>query len=212
MTCPDLINYGFSEFRFGFGENPVDLARAYFEELQFTHNSHQKCLVPLAKLEARQNTLSKIVGRAEQNPHTDGAHLSNPPFYILLWSMNSNHSHAKTNVWKASLSELDTKFLTDFRQSIWCVRTRSDKFHYRKCLEANGTIRWDSGCFRKCVSGSLDSAEVDQQLSKLSKYEITWEPGKAVLIDNRMALHGRGDSKDPKNNNRKIYRVYFYGL
>lgn len=212
LPNPDLVNYGFSEFKFGRGDNPADLARNNFEELQFTRSSKPKCLVPLEKEVARKNTLSKIVGRAEQNPHTDGAHLSNPPLYLLLWSMESNDIHAKTNVWKANLSELEKHFLNEFRNSIWCVRTRADRFHYRRCLGRDGSIRWDSGCFIHCMTGPLNSEEVDQQLSGLSKFEITWEPGKAVLIDNRMALHGRGDSTSAKDDNRRIYRVYFYGL
>lgn len=212
MPNLDLVNYGFSEFEFDLGENPIELARNIFEELQFTRMSKPKCLVPLEKDAAQQNTLSKIIGRAEQNPHTDGAHLSKPPLYLLLWSMESNDTHAKTNVWKANLSELEKRFLKEFRNSIWCVRTRSDRFHYSRCMWRDGSIRWDSGCFIHCMTGPLNREEVDQQLSGLSKFEITWEPGKAVLIDNWTALHGRGNSSSTKDDNRRIYRVYFYGL
>ncbi len=204
------MTHAWSEFTFCDGEDPVAVARSLFEELQFTRSSCPECLVPIDKRSARPNSLSRSVGRTEQPPHTDGAHLSLPPAYILLWSLTADESHARTNIWEIHLSALDTNFVLNLRRSIWSVRTRSDRFHYRRCLEADGSIRWDSACFRRCVVGSVRPREVDQQLSKMIKQEVTWKPGKAVLINNRRTLHGRSDSSGRQDDNRRLFRVSFY--
>ena len=133
-----------------------------------------------------------------------------PPAYVMLWSLQAHPGQTGTHVRRFNQNLLDNDFFERLRSSVWSVRTRSDRYHYSKLWHIGGAIKWDSACFKRCAIGDLTPEEVDEALSGLPSEEISWASQKALILNNRTVLHGRGDATGSENNNRKLFRVYWY--
>lgn len=199
-----------TEIGFSHGENPVAKAFEKICGLANLRTGPIEVLKPVTRVKARRNSLSRVYGRGKQPPHTDGAHLEHPPKYILLWSEQANQSHARTHLRTFDVSMLCPDFWGPFSRSIWTVRSSAARFHYRRVVEANGGIRWDSACFQRSVLGDLKPSEVDKELEKLPVREFAWSNCRALLFDNSKVLHGRNSASNLANDDRVLKRVSFY--
>ncbi len=195
---------------FEVGGSPLNIARKEIGSSINILEGPIETLVPLTKVASRPNSLSRKVGRSEQPPHTDGAHKEMPPAFVLLWTEKSSGCQAPTHIRVVDSEKICPEFWEEFRRSVWSVKTTSSRFHYRKCVGKNQSVRWDSACFVRCVVGNLTSKRVDAEFKKISKFVFRWSPGKALLLNNRQVLHGRCDATNPVNDNRIMKRVSFY--
>ena len=200
----------FFEFDFQPSSDPVLIASSICPGIRGLKGTPEEVLIPLTRDQARRNSLSRSTGKGCQPPHTDGAHMGSPPRYVLLWTTTSTQTHAPTFIWNFDPSLLDRDFRKLLERTIWCVKLRSDSFHYRRCIGRDESIRWDSGCFIRSTNGLLDPSDVDRELSNLPKKQVLWSPRHAVLINNKIALHGRGDATNKANDSRTLSRVCFY--
>lgn len=192
------------------GANPINYALEKIREPEAYRLAPVESLMPRSQSEARINSLSRIHGRGRQPPHTDGAHQERPPKFILLWSENATTAHATTHIRRLDTSLLTPRFWGELSDSVWMVRTSATRFHYRRAVESDELVRWDSGCFQKCIVGNLSANEVDQELEKLPAIEFSWSSTRALLLDNRRVLHGRSDATNEVDENRIIKRVSIY--
>ena len=199
-----------AEFCFDVDQCPIQMALISYPFLRGLRITDPEPLVPRTSVEARPNSLSRQIGRGYQPPHTDGAHLTNPPAYVMLWALEASPDQAGTHIRKFDFELLDDGFFENIRGSVWSVKTRSDSYHYSKFWHPKNQIRWDSACFKRCANGGMSPWEVDEGLAKLPAKRISWDARTALIINNKTVLHGRENASGGENNNRKLFRVYWY--
>lgn len=178
--------------------SPIDLALDVLAEPKTIVQS--RVLTPRPFAEARSNSLSSRYGLGEHPPHTDGAHLSSPPRYLVFWMDKPDATHTPTQLRKFDPMALESSFCKRFERSIWLVRIRSGHYVYVKPISNNGLhIVWDSGCFTKDATGLLSKEIVEEHLSRLPAEDFHWSPGLVLVVNNRRTLHSRARVQRPEN-------------
>lgn len=160
-------------------------------------------LRPIDATEAKPNSLSSRYGMGAQPLHTDGAHLSEPPDLVLLASDQT--STVPTLLWKRRIIHHQNYVNTDMRHGVFLVRNSGDSFF---CTALAGrALRYDPGCMTPCDQRSRRVATFFTE-ALASAVEHQWdEPGKVLLINNRLALHARASAEGELG--RELNRVAF---
>lgn len=146
---------------------------------------------------AQVNSLSRRYGLGEQAPHTDGAHLANPPDYLVLWA--TEWTATPTLLRSFDASRLRDPVFAALAKTVWSVRLNSHRYYYvRPITLAPFRIRWDPGCFVRDRTKRVGIAEVEEAIAALPIHEFRWRPGEALVVDNRRTLHARAAVVDPE--------------
>jgi hypothetical protein len=157
-------------------------------------------LEPSSAADAREQSLSASYGVGPQPLHTDGAHQTAPPDYILLSSAVS--SEVPTFLWsyKSSSSNRPT---SDLRNGLFTVR--SGKTAFLAPALASKQLRYDPGCMTPSDARARRAAEYfDSRLAHATQF--AWdEPGLVLVIANSFVLHARGDASAELE--RKLVRI-----
>lgn len=160
-------------------------------------------LKPVDRDEARPNSLSSRYGKAAQPLHTDGAHLPEPPDFVLLLAEKT--SEVPTLLWRCEIIHYQLPSYTDLLHGVFLVRNGSDSFFRTAASGLN--LRYDPGCMAPCDERSRSAVRFFAAVTD-SAVEHHWDaPGKVLLIDNRRVLHARAAAEDEPD--REIKRVAF---
>jgi len=160
-------------------------------------------LRPLDSGEAQPNSLSSRYGKAAQPLHTDGAHLAEPPDFVLLAAEKA--SKVATLLWRCEIIHYQLPSYNDLLHGVFLVRNGSESFFRTAASGLN--LRYDPGCMVPCDQRSRHAASFFAAATK-SMAEHHWDaPGKVLLIDNRRVLHARASAEDEPD--REIQRVAF---
>jgi Taurine catabolism dioxygenase TauD, TfdA family len=191
------------------GSGPLELLRFSARNLGWSEVAFRSTdppvtsLRPLGKDEARPNSLSSRYGRAAQPLHTDGAHLAEPPDFVLLLAEKT--SEVPTLLWKCEIIHYQLPSYTDLMHGVFLVRNGSESFFRTAASGLN--LRYDPGCMTPCDERSRRAVGFFASVAK-SVVEHRWDaPGKVLLIDNRRVLHARATAEDEPD--RDIKRVAF---
>lgn len=151
--------------------------------------------------EARPNSLSSRYGKAAQPLHTDGAHLPEPPDFLLLLAEKT--SEVPTLLWKCELIHYQLPSYADLLHGVFLVRNGSESFF---CTAASGpNLRYDPGCMVPADERSRRTVQFFAAATE-SRVEHHWDAsGKVLLIDNRRVLHARAAAEHEPD--REITRV-----
>ncbi|KAB8197654.1 hypothetical protein FH608_003735 [Nonomuraea phyllanthi] len=160
-------------------------------------------LRPLDTTEAKPNSLSSRYGKGTQPLHTDGAHLPEPPDFVLL--LAEKPSEVPTLLWKCRIIDYQRPSYNDLRHGVFLVNNGSESFF--RTAASGLDLRYDPGCMTPCDERSRRAADFFTDATK-SVVEHHWdEPGKVLLINNRRVLHARAAAEDEPD--REITRVAF---
>jgi TfdA family taurine catabolism dioxygenase TauD len=160
-------------------------------------------LRPLDTDEAKQNSLSSRYGKSTQPLHTDGAHLHEPPDFVLLLAETT--STVPTLLWKPMIIHYQHPVYNDLLHGVFLVRNGSESFF--RTAASSLDLQYDPGCMDPCDERSRSAARFFAEVSR-SAVEHQWdEPGKVLLINNRRVLHARAAAEDEPD--REIKRVAF---
>jgi alpha-ketoglutarate-dependent taurine dioxygenase len=160
-------------------------------------------LRPLGSDEARPNSLSSRYGKAAQPLHTDGAHMPEPPDFVLLLAEKA--SKVPTLLWKCEIIHYQLPSYTDLRHGVFLVNNGTDSFF--RTAASGLDLRYDPGCMAPCDERARRTARFFAAVTE-SAVEHHWDaPGKVLLIDNRRVLHARAAAEDEPG--REIKRVAF---
>jgi alpha-ketoglutarate-dependent taurine dioxygenase len=196
----ELQNYGFSLFPHVCQEDLEDIARR-FGPIEVDRRNSKKIreIQPQSKLSANPNTLSSRHGTGSFPFHTDCAHWSQPPRYLLLYCVNPGFGNRPTLV-------LDTKEWnwSDHQKRALCneVWKRALK-EPRLCTVAEKadfglSIRFDEACMEPVTTGAKKLlTNIRKQIRRSSTISILWSPGDLLVLDNHRVLHSRGESNRP---------------
>jgi hypothetical protein len=158
-------------------------------------------LEPRTVEEAHERSLSASYGVGAQPLHTDGAHHSDPPDYVLLSS--DAVSMVPTLLWRFR-PDVDARALIhDLRHGLFTVRAGRSTF-LATAFEA-GHIRYDPGCMEPADARAQRVAAFFA--TKLeSAVAFSWvKPGLVLAVSNRHVLHARADASDESE--RTLRRV-----
>jgi hypothetical protein len=160
-------------------------------------------LRPVDSGEARPNSLSFRYGKAAQPLHTDGAHLAEPPDFVLLAAEKA--SKVPTLLWRCQIIHYQLPSYKDLVHGVFLVRNGSESF-FRTAVSGLD-LRYDPGCMVPGDQRARRAANFFADVTK-SPAEHHWDaPGKVLLIDNRRVLHARASAEDEPG--REIQRVAF---
>jgi Taurine catabolism dioxygenase TauD, TfdA family len=137
---------------------------------------------------AHPRSLSAVYGLGQQPLHTDGAHLSAPPDFIVLISQEP--SATPTRLWQGGKSHSGRTGmpLDAMQHGMFLVRNGRDSF-YAPALSGS-RYRYDPGCMTACDARAREAAQyLDQQHAEATSHE--WAGGEVLVVDNRHALHAR---------------------
>ncbi len=160
-------------------------------------------LRPLDTAAAKPNSLSSRYGMGVQPLHTDGAHLPEPPDFVLL--MMEETSQVPTLLWKAKIIDYQRLSYLDLQHGVFLVNNGGESFF--RTAASGLDLCYDPGCMDPCDERSRRAAAFFADAAK-SAVEHHWdEPGKVLLINNRRVLHARAAAESEPD--REITRIAF---
>lgn len=160
-------------------------------------------LRPQTQAQANPRSLSATYGLGPQPLHTDGAHLPEPPDWIVLLAEAPNTTptalravpHGASAVpWHAMLS------------GIFLVRSGTQPFLAHAATGIR--IRYDPGCMTPCDQRARIAAQF--LADRTDTHEHNWtQANQILLIDNRQTLHARLEVSDTDTTTRVLHRLAF---
>lgn len=156
------------------GSGDIDSIRRQVTSLGWTEAATRRgdaavsVLRPVNASAARPKSLSAAYGLGQQPLHTDGAHLPDPPDFVVLVSRRP--SMTSTRLWASSAPKGATISLaTALRHGMFLVLNGHDSFY---APAVSGTrYRYDPGCMTAC---DARAREVEQYFtSQLEKPQRT---------------------------------------
>jgi len=158
----------------------------------FRHPELVRDIRPQAVSEATPNTLSSRYGLGTFPFHTDGAHWTRPPRYLVLYCVSPGMGNRPTNLAfpLATISAQDRRRL---RRDIWRVIGGRHSFWARVLDGVCGDeyLRFDSACMTP-TRGPSSTEMIEDRVRSAGPLAIFWEPSKFLVIDNWRILHARG--------------------
>jgi hypothetical protein len=191
-------------------EHMLSLAKSLGMPTETDDGHLVKRLKPLDSINARSNTLSAHHGLGAFPLHTDTAFWPEPCRYLVLRVLGDKRRVTTVitfdDLFKCTIP--DANSLAD--HSVWLMKTGRKKFYcsmHFPCRRGKGW-RYDPVCM---VPANQSANEISREMYCLAHsgigFPIPWEQGTAVVIDNWMALHGRGES--PENEGARVLeRIY----
>jgi|SRR6516165_3937854 hypothetical protein len=192
-------------------EQMLSLAKSLGRPTESDDGHLVKMLEPLDSNKARSNSLSSYHGLGAFPLHTDTAFWPEPCRYLVLRVLGDNRRVTTVVTFDIFFKRaiLGAHSLAD--QSVWLLRTGRKKFYCSMHFSSRYGKGWryDPLCMLP-VNRSANT--ISREMHSLAHsggigFPINWEHGTAVVIDNWMALHGRGDS--PANEGARVLeRIY----
>lgn len=166
-------------------------------------------LTPKNEINANKNTYSSIFGLEEFPYHTDLAHSSLPPKYLLLRCVKGS-KNVKTNILKSKA--IFEKY--DYTKLKRCIFKPRDKLITRTLLPLplifeNEFIRWDSVFL---LPANKNAENFQKWMSEMkwdgleNSYSLS-NRGDTLIINNWINLHSRS-SVSEKDRSRIVERIY----
>lgn len=140
-----------------------------------------------------RNTLSDAYGLEEFPPHTDGAHLTIPPDYLIM--SGSITRKAPTLLWPSH--EILKPLGEDAINADFSVNRGGRTFGARFCTLVSGNIRLRFN-YDTMKPKNESAAIVHSWLRQpcIQPIVINWDTTSLLVVDNRTILHGRGRSDE----------------
>jgi alpha-ketoglutarate-dependent taurine dioxygenase len=175
-----------------------------------TGDSAVSVLRPTSPEEAHPRSLSATHGLGEQPLHTDGAHLTVPPQFVVLHTARPNGT--PTLVWSlySPLTNPDypeVPLLPGLRAGVFVVHSGKERF--LTTARDTGGFRYDPGCMTPCDQRARDAVRYFESLASKSHRHDWTEPDQVLVIDNRRALHARG-AVSAADVDRELSRVVYH--
>jgi Taurine catabolism dioxygenase TauD, TfdA family len=167
-------------------------------------------LRPTPAEEAHPRSLSAIHGMGEQPLHTDGAHLKEPPTFVVLHAAQPNGT--PTLLWSEASNVTNTEHPFTRRPlclvgGIFAVRNGSTQF-LASAFDDRGGYRYDPGCMTPADERAHESARHFASLAAAAHRHEWTEPDQVLVINNRRTLHARA-AVDAADADRELTRIAY---
>jgi alpha-ketoglutarate-dependent taurine dioxygenase len=176
----------------------------------FTGRAGQKAepLMPTTRSGARAKSLSFVYGLGSIPMHTDGAHLVQPPRFIVLVCASPGSSPVPTTVFRFRDLHVTCSERARFEAAPFLVRNGRKSFYSTICSPGRPFIRFDKGCMVPLgPDGAASVKVIADRAREIGFTTVHWQTGDVIIIDNWNVLHGRGHSDDEASTDRMLLRV-----
>lgn len=150
---------------------------------------------------ARPGSMSQTVGMEAQPLHTDGAHLHQPPNYVVLVAETPNET--PTRFWQPSISSATRE---DLSHGMFKVSTGPTCFLSSSMDQHH--LRYDPVCMQTLDARAREAARVltpDDDDGAVSAHSWTSIDANVLILNNRTLLHGRAEMT-PGDDSRELAR------
>ncbi|MEX5571532.1 TauD/TfdA family dioxygenase [Pseudomonas lijiangensis] len=176
--------------------------------------SNVQTLVPRGSEESSPHSYSGVYGLGEFPPHTDYAHWSIPPRFLMLRCLAGDPSVSTYLLSAACIADRTSRIID---RAIVAPRRKHPTqvlcplaVRYRHGAQIG--FRWDALFLRPFNQPAEALANVVSTLAEDKRIAITLSnPGDTLIIDNWRMLHGRS-SVPPRARGRRIERIYMSTL
>lgn len=159
--------------------------------------------------DAKSNSLSSRHGLGEFPLHTDCAFWPTPARYLLLRAATDSPS-SPTRVVNSDWLRQSTKLYERALNALFKVQNGCQSF--LTSMVSGSLIRVDRDCMHPANTAATGLFDVlEQTCPQSSDFEISWESGMCVILDNWRMLHGRADCSNPAGQSRVLHRVLVKG-
>lgn len=188
----------------------MNIAKCLGVPIPISATSYVAYLRPTRTHHAKPNTLSSSHGLGAFPLHTDTAFWPLPARYLIMRVLG-DHSRPTTIIdFKTVFTHCSKRELHDIRQSIWRIRIPGLQCYCSMMFKHRNQTGWrfDPNCMSP-VNGAAKRAakQLSRYLNRCRPFSVKWTIGKAVVIDNWRALHGRG-RRPVRERNRILHRIY----
>lgn len=160
-------------------------------------------LIPTEPENAHIRSLSARYGLTEFPWHTDGAHWSTPPRYLVMGCLEADRDASDTLI--AEGGAFDLLHSERARTALFRVTNGGNSF-YATARDSFGRFyRYDPGCMTPMNDDAVAIASAMSEGAVHSEFKIGWRPGTFLLIDNWRFLHRRGAASG--RDKRKLLRA-----
>jgi hypothetical protein len=165
-------------------------------------------LAPTPPEKAHPASHSAFTGTGAQQLHTDGAHLRQPPRWIVLHAETPNATATKLVRLNHPLviNSKTVSLPTAALGGMFLVSSGSERFLAGLRTDEGGW-RWDPRCMTACDQRAREAVEFLSALESKTEQHAWDEVNQVLLIDNRSVLHARGDASDDPD--RRLTRLTY---
>jgi hypothetical protein len=158
--------------------------------------------------QANANSLSARYGTGTFPLHTDGAHLPEPPHFLVLACVRPGSSPVPTVLARFDALGLGPAEIEVCEAAPFLVRNGRRSFYSTILAPSRPFVRFDSGCMAAINDAAIEITQTILACAgSLSLPSIEWAPGDILVIDNWQILHGRGRSAVAASTGRELLRV-----
>lgn len=183
---------GWQEIATRKGDNPVSVLR------------------PTTAEDAHPRSLSATHGLGEQPLHTDGAHLREPPDYLIFHAAHPNGT--PTLLWSEASKATNPEHPVIRRPAclaggVFVVSSGKTRFLMSAYEDGQG-YRYDPGCMTPGDERARAAVRYFGSLTSTA-YRLEWtEPDQVLVINNRRTLHARGAVAED-DTDRELTRIAY---
>ncbi|WP_301153739.1 TauD/TfdA family dioxygenase [Metapseudomonas otitidis] len=160
-------------------------------------------LVPTGRQAANPRSLSACFGLSEFPWHTDGAHWSTPPRYLVIGCLEADQQAADTLICDGRFFDPLNSAAT--RSAVFRVTNGGNSFYASTRGPLNRYYRYDPGCMTPMDDRARTMMSAMDQEKPVRERKIEWSAGRFLLFDNWRFLHRR--TATARSAERKLLRV-----
>jgi alpha-ketoglutarate-dependent taurine dioxygenase len=159
-------------------------------------------LAPTRREDADPSSLSAVHGLSCFPLHTDGAHLIEPPRFIVLACVNPGSTAVPTVLTRFQDLGVDGK------GGVFLVRNGRKSFYSTICDRSRPFIRLDQGCMTPIEDHARHTLDaIAESAARIEQTVIYWRKGDVLILDNWSMLHGRGLPTSSLSSDRRLLRA-----
>jgi Taurine catabolism dioxygenase TauD, TfdA family len=190
------------------GIEVLNFARRLGQPISGRKGELVESLRPAWPEEASPRSLSAIHGMHPFPFHTDGAHYSRPPRYLVLACISPGTTVVPTVLNSFKDLGLTEHELARCRTATFLIKNGRRSFYSTILDSMRGFVRFDEACMTPTSADAATILEVIRsRLIDREPVQIRWRSGDAVVLDNWRILHGRGSGSSVVPTDRHMLRV-----
>lgn len=191
-----------------FDDEILRLARTLGEPCAGRSGRVLEKLSPLQPSMAKTKSLSAAHGVKTLPMHIDGAHLTEPPHFIILACKCPDSSPVPTVLVRFDELGLTSAELQECEAAPFLVRNGRRSFYSTISSPFRPFLRFDQECMSPVTRAASDvSRSIAACVLRSDPAIIDWAAGDIVIIDNWRVLHGRGLQSSAASTDRRLIRV-----
>jgi hypothetical protein len=165
-------------------------------------------LIPTKQTGANAKSLSVVHGLGSFPMHTDGAHLLQPPRFVVLVCASPGTAPVPTTLLRSRDLHTTEQERDLLEAAPFLVRNSRRSFYSTICSRSRPFIRFDEGCMVPQGKEAQASAWlIAHRAKEVGVTAVHWRIGDVLIIDNWNVLHGRGLAGTQASPDRKLFRL-----